>query len=790
MQQKNLIVFFVLAMAVLIGWSYFMAWLAPKHPQHPAAQEIAAWNKLPRPTRDVAAAHLLGSAASGWPGLDGVVRVAADLGPVPTLLLTQPQHQPMPIVKLPDARLWGGLPAGLTGAFSPASPGLGDACRLATNVALTSWASAPHVQPVVHRGPPVVLGGEGFDLQVTLTPKGAGVEQVVLNHFQEADRLGLPVKNGGQPVPLPLVPRESNQFQPSNILLHYSQPTEKNPEHPEADLGEMEWTLKSVKNSKDDVVQEAVFTCDVPDQNVRLTKIYTLARGDYHIGLTIRMEQKHPGDQPVPFRYQLTGAHGLPIEGEWYTTVYRNAIIGRGNSRSGFYRDIQDAGSIGVKDGGEKLQPPEDSVLRYAAVATQYFASAVVVDDIQAKGVKENFLEWARPTLEQRYPNPRQQFLDDITVRIVSKPVQLLPGQPVEHRFLLYNGPVKVAQLAYVDRGAIGPELAARYVDKLHLNTLTDYGRVGWWSDLLIACTNVMHWLLTHILWVLRLLHIPWSYGLSILLLTVVVRGIMFPLSRRQTLTTLRMQEKMAQLKKDLAPQIRQLEEKYRDDPWKKRQAEHELYSKHGVNPAAMLNSCWLMFAQLPIFLGLYYALQESILFRLKPFLWVRNLSAPDMLFYWGDKIPYVSEWSHLGGFPYLGPFFNLLPVVWVVLMFFQQKMMTPPAADEQQEMQQKMMKFMLVAFFYFFYKVPAGLCIYYIGSMLWTLGERKLLPKAQPAGAPAVAVQASNGRRATSPPAGPARSRSRRVQEVKSNGTIQRVRDLWAEVLKQAKKK
>ncbi len=747
MQQRNLIAFVVLSVLVLLGWHYMMSRLVPPH--KPKGLETIAWEHWPSHLKtQYVAARLLAAPAAGWSSLDGAVRVADELHLFPTL--PKSPSEPEPVVKQPEP---------------PRS-------------------TAP-------RGEPVLLGDENFNLQVALTPRGAGVEQVLLTHFQEADRLGLPVKDGDKPVPLPLIQRASNLHQPSIVLLHYQRPDEKNPEHPQADLGELDWTLQSVKNGKDDEVQEAVFTCDVPGQNVRVTKTYTLARGDYHIGLAVRMEQKQPGNQPVPFRYQLTGAHGLPIEGEWYTTVYRNAIIGRGNSKSGFYRDLQDAGSIGVKDGGEMLQPPEDSVLRYAAVATQYFASAVVVDDVQANGVQENFLDWARPTLEQRYPNPRQQFLDDITVRVVSKPVSLRPGEAVEHRYLLYNGPVKVTQLAYLEGDhAIRPELASRYVDKLHLNTLTDYGRVGWWSDLLVACTNVMHWLLNAILWVLTALHIPWRYGFSIILLTVVVRGVMFPLSRRQTLATTRMQEKMAQLKKDLAPEIRKLEEKYRDDPWKKRQAEHELYTKHGVNPAAMLNSCWLMFAQLPIFLGLYYALQESIHFRLQSFLWIRNLAAPDMLIWWGDQIPWVSDWSNLGSFPYLGPFFNLLPVVWVVLMFVQQKMMTPPATDEQQEMQQKMMKFMLVAFFYFFYKVPAGLCIYWIGSMLWTLGERKLLPKAQPAGTgPAPAPQA-NGRRATSPPAGPSRSRSRKGPEVKGNGTMQRMRDLWAEVLKQAKKK
>src|SRR5947209_16533466 len=100
------------------------------------------------------------------------------------------------------------------------------------------------------------------------------------------------------------------------------------------------------------------------------------------------------------------------------------------------------------------------------------------------------------------------------------------------------------------------------------------------------------------------------------------------------------------------------------------------------------------------------------------------------MLRRWGESIPWLSTPESYGGFLYLGPYFNLLPVIAVALMIGQQKMMTPPPADEQQEMQQKMMKYMMVFFGLMFYKVAAGLCVYFIASSAWGFCERKLLPK------------------------------------------------------------
>ena len=80
----------------------------------------------------------------------------------------------------------------------------------------------------------------------------------------------------------------------------------------------------------------------------------------------------------------------------------------------------------------------------------------------------------------------------------------------------------------------------------------------------------------------------------------------------------------------------------------------------------------------------------------------------------------------------WLGPYFNVLPIFTCILFIIQQKLFTPPPTDEQQEMMHKMMKYMMIFMGFLFFKVPAGLCLYFITSSLWGIIERKMLPKPQ----------------------------------------------------------
>jgi YidC/Oxa1 family membrane protein insertase len=716
------------------------------------------------------------------------------------------------------------------------------------------------------------------------------VRSLLFNKFQAADSRGRPewIERDGkrEPVPLKLIPSSLNRRSPS-FQLYAFDVNDSRDDRPLDTLGRIDWKPdgeKKVETLDDGRHRESV-SLQAESQGVLITKTYTLTEGEYHLGLTVKMRRAKEGaDKNIKFRYQLTGAHGLPVEGKWYTSTFRNAMIARADKDGGVFRDLQDLRQISNWGGGNEVRREENTALVYAIVANQYYASGIVVDDQQQR---KDFLRQARPTLETAltkgvvvsvaedgsslvlksergseetfyvseedrmpfrglsqgariavlhhagsygdkmdypefattfFPEDAQPALwvEDITVRVSTEPVELKDDKPVEHKYLLYNGPVKVSQLfpppglspKKLEAGGVNPELQTRYHDELHLNTLTDYhtpGAMGtfaskiFWTDLVIWCTNLMHKVLGYLHAV-----IP-SYGLCIIVLTVLVRGIMYPLSRKQAMMSLRMQQ--------LAPELKKLQEKYKDDRQALGMAQMELYRKHGVNP---FGSCWVLLLQMPIFMGLYFALQESIHFRLAEFwpTWITNLAAPDMLFSWGQRIPFISRVEDYSSFFYLGPFFNLLPVIAVALMIAQQKMMTPPPTDEQQAMQQKMMKYMMVFFGLMFYKVAAGLCLYFIASSVWGFCERKLLPKKKPEVGEAppssegyfhkLLRRAQGERMATAPASGIStggggkrgRNKRRQGQDTIAEDTSllgrwrKRVREWWIAVLKEAEKK
>jgi YidC/Oxa1 family membrane protein insertase len=140
--------------------------------------------------------------------------------------------------------------------------------------------------------------------------------------------------------------------------------------------------------------------------------------------------------------------------------------------------------------GGSQRYKRGDRMFQYAAVAVQYFASVIAVDDQQPK---RDFLEFVRATVED-VPDPLKPYLDDITVRAVAEPVDPKPGEAVEHKYLLYHGPVEVRLLSQLTgEQAVDPALVERYEDTLHLSSLTDYGTWGIWTKAIVFFTNLIH---------------------------------------------------------------------------------------------------------------------------------------------------------------------------------------------------------------------------------------------------------------------------------------------------------
>jgi YidC/Oxa1 family membrane protein insertase len=628
----------------------------------------------------------------------------------------------------------------------------------------------PPPPPPPPREPPTLiqLGNETFYNKVLLTTQGGGVQQVVLPQFEEANRLGKPAKDAaGTPVPLYLIPgvplSRAESFaqvreqpytppglkagpvppgtllaEPSYTTLHYLTDSAED-KTPDAKLGEMNWKV-ALEDRPVGGEHKVVFEAELGAPHfVKFRKTYTLGPRDYHIGLRIEIEKlAAPGSAKGAgqFRYQLSGPRGLPIEGEWYATTYRNAIIGWVDPKGAARRQFEDAAGIGSKRGGDDVRRG-DNTFKYMAVATQYFTSAVAISDrSKEEGASEH--PWARVRATTELPFDKKQdlnqpYFDDITVRAVSEPIDLEPGQKVAHSYVIYNGPSKVRLLKLMasdkNKGNVDTALVDRYKDGLLLQTITDFRSDTWlgrfadfiyWTDLVIVFTNLMHWLLALIHTVLP------SWALCIVVLTVCVRLMLFYPSRKQTAMSMKMME----VQKKLQPEFDKLFEKYKDDLNRYNQEKTRLMMRHGANPFAAMGGCLLLFAQMPIMMGLYFCLQESVFFRLDSFLWISNLAAPDMLFWWTDQIPFVSTTADIGSFVYMGPYFNLLPILAVGLMLYQQAKMMPPSTDPQAEQQRMMMKIMMVMMAFFFYKVAAGLALYFIVSTSWGIIERQFIPK------------------------------------------------------------
>jgi len=182
--------------------------------------------------------------------------------------------------------------------------------------------------------------------------------------------------------------------------------------------------------------------------------------------------------------------------------------------------------------------------------------------------------------------------------------------------------------------------------------------------------------------------HLPFGgYGLAIILLTLVVRIVFWPLTHKSALSMKKMQK--------LAPEVTALKEKFKDNPQKQQQEMLLLYRENKVNP---MSGCLPILVQFPVFIALFFVIRSAVELRYESFLWIRDLSEPENLFV--DILPFG---------------INLLPFGMAATMLLQQRMM-PTTADPAQ---QKIMKFMPLMMLVFMYRMPAGLMLYWSTSNL-----------------------------------------------------------------------
>ena len=256
------------------------------------------------------------------------------------------------------------------------------------------------------------------------------------------------------------------------------------------------------------------------------------------------------------------------------------------------------------------------------------------------------------------------------------------PGASVENRFVLYVGPSHIPELQKFGYG---------------LEETVNYGFFGGISKALIAVMRFFY----------SLVH---SWGLAIILLSIFLNIILFPLTMKSFQSMQKMQA--------LHPQMEKLKKLHKDNPQKLNKDIMELYKKYKINP---LGGCLPMLLQMPIFIALYQALMKSIELRSSGFLWIRDLSMPDAV-----RIPVT--------LPLIGNSVNILPLIMIVAMVFQQKMssktMGAAVTDEQKQQQKMMLIIMPIMFGFIFYTMPSGLVLYWVVNTTMTIIEQAAVMK------------------------------------------------------------
>ncbi len=605
---------------------------------------------------------------------------------------------PAPIAKKPAPPLEGGPDAAQVAAAGARPELPADVFR--TDRQIEDEANAPPPGgPKFAQPAELVLGRPGatspYRLVVELAQAGATVARASSTRFDaEFD----PANRKAKPGPLDLILDDPLSTKPGSLAVRI--PADADPKAVAAsERGPWEVVrdndaapaVRAISKMKDSVAgQEIAFRLKVGDEGVVVTKTYRLFEGEDGFEVELRFAST---GRDSKFSYQLFSPHGIPIEGAWYTSTFRDVFFGqaKGDAVDITTRTAYDA----VKYRDDPGQRISALPLKFAGVEDQYFATFVQPWPIPATLDDRRDAEADSFVIKEDPVDPQKA---DVCAMITSRALTVGPNVEQVHTYKVFAGPKTTAALL-----PYGADELASY-------------RKNQWFTIPFAATlakSVIAPMLERIYSVTEAVARQFggtkgNYGISIILLTMLVRLIMFPIGRKQAMMAKKMQ--------DLQPILAEVKEKYKDDKEALTRETMAVWKRNKVNPAA---GCLPALIQMPIFVGLWQSLNNSVALRHSSFLYIRDLAAPDMMF----RFPF--------DVPFLGQYFNLLPFLVVALMLVQTKLFAPPPTTPEAEMNQKMMKYMMVVMAVMFYKVPSGLGLYFITSSLWQICERLLLPKA-----------------------------------------------------------
>ena len=343
------------------------------------------------------------------------------------------------------------------------------------------------------------------------------------------------------------------------------------------------------------------------------------------------------------------------------------------------------AGGILMWSHGERpVYRQESDKIRWAAVTSQYFTTMVTVLGYNDGNADDEYRYLGRAAWAKRSEIPAdawsavgQSFegakagLHKVDGALGLREIAIAKGESATRNLRIYAGPREYRRLRLLDN---------REKDVLNYGSFLGIP-TGPFSRLLLNSMNALY---------------GWtgSYFLAIILLTIIVKAILWPLQNKAN----KNMKKMAAMQ----PEIKALQDKYKEDPVRFQQEMGKLWKKAGANP---LSGCWPIFIQIPIFIGFYNMLGKAVELRHHGFAWVKDLSQPDTI-------------AHLFGLP-----INPLPLIMAGTMFLQMAM-TPQTGDPAQR---RIFMFMPLIFIFLCYNFASALALYWTVQNVISIVQLKM---------------------------------------------------------------
>lgn len=332
-----------------------------------------------------------------------------------------------------------------------------------------------------------------------------------------------------------------------------------------------------------------------------------------------------------------------------------------------FEYDNQGPFTGGMFSDAKSVESIKASGLEYVGVQNQFFTTFIMPKGFQSDSI------WATGR-EELIPHKQKEVKRWVFTMGMDFPSQQLhPSNEQSYSVDIFMGPRERNLIA-----AVGPNTA----------DVMNYGWFSWFANIMASGLSYIHgWFAGA----------SWSWGVSIILLTVFIRILIWPLHNKSTRTMKRMSK--------LQPIMKEMREKYADNPQKLNQETMQLYRKYGVNP---MGGCLPMLVQIPIFFGVFKMLGAAVEMRGSSFLWVDDLAQADNV-------------GEIFGLP-----INVLPIIMALTMVLQMRL-TPQTGDK---LQRRIFMLMPLMFFFFCYNYAAALALYWSTQNIVSIGQTLLMQR------------------------------------------------------------